>query len=305
MNGGKAAGRPAHDLSLAALGAFFFGLTIVFNRAVARDGLGAPVALGIRFAVAGLLLLAVLRALGRPLLPPSGERVRVACLGFGLYTVEATFFFMALERGTAAAVALLFYVYPAVVTVSEALLGWVKLRAVTVAALALAVGGGAVVAAGGGRVSISTTGVLCIAGSVATFSTYVITSDRLLVTTDSLTAAAWTALGASAGVLLTGVVRGTLTRPGAGALVSLTANGSATAAAFTLFFVVLGRLGPSRTAIVMALEAVTGIVLSALFLDESVRPVVAIGGAAVLAGAVVAATAAPASVEQIESAATP
>ncbi len=147
--------------------------------------------------------------------------------------------------------------------------------------------------------------MLCIAGSVATFATYVITSDRLLVTTDSLTAAAWTALGASAGVLLTGVVRGTLARPGAGALLSLTANGLATAAAFTLFFVVLGRLGPSRTAIVMALEAVTGIVLSALFLDESVRPVVAVGGAAVLAGAVLAATAVPPWVERLESAATP
>ena len=39
----------------------------------------------------------------------------------------------------------------------------------------------------------------------------------------------------------------------------------------------------------MALEAVIGIVLGAIFLDESVKPIVAIGGVAILAGAVLAA----------------
>ena len=54
-----------------------------------------------------------------------------------------------------------------------------------------------------------------------------------------------------------------------------------------------------------SIEAVTGIVLSAIFLGESVRPVVALGGAAVLAGAVIAAFSAPASVEALESASPP
>ena len=61
----------------------------------------------------------------------------------------------------------------------------------------------------------------------------------------------------------------------------------------------------TRTAIVMALEAVTGIVLAAVFLGESVRPVVALGGAAVLAGAVIAALSTPASAEALESASPP
>ncbi len=45
--------------------------------------------------------------------------------------------------------------------------------------------------------------------------------------------------------------------------------------------------------------------LAAVFLGESVRPVVALGGAAVLAGAVIAALAAPASIEALESASPP
>ncbi len=297
-------GRP-RDLALATLGALCFGMTIAFNRAAARDGLGAATTLSIRFAIAGLLLVALLRALGRPLLPPRGERLRVAVLGCGIYAIEATFFFKALERGTAAAVALLFYTYPVVVTVAEVALGRMRLRGVTIAALALAVGGGAVVAAGGGRVSISASGILFTFGSVTAFSAYVIASDRLLVRTGALTAAAWTTLGGGIGILLLGVVQATLVRPAAREVVSLTGNAVATAAAFTLFFVVLGRLGPSLTAIVMAMEVVAGVVLSSVFLDESVQPVVAVGGAAVMAGALLAASVSPRSVEQIESASTP
>ncbi|HEX5614897.1 MAG TPA: DMT family transporter [Acidimicrobiia bacterium] len=300
--GDRRAAPGVSDLAFAALGAFCFGLTVLFSRGVARDGLPPSTALGIRFGVAGALLLVVLAALRRPLLPPPGERLRAYGLGLCLYAVESTFFYAALQRGTAAAVTLIFYAYPAVVALAEVALGAVRLRPPLVVALVLSIGGGATVAAGGGRVVISATGVLLVCGSIVAFSCYVLASARALSRTDSLTAAAWTAIGASTGILLTGVVAGTHERPSAGALGAVTANGVATAAAFTLFFVVLGRLGPTRTAIVMALEAVTGVALAAVFLDESVRPLVALGGVAILSGAVVAAMMTPAHVEQLESA---
>ncbi len=281
------------DLALAAIAAFAFGCTILFNRAVARDGLAPSVALGIRFAVAGTLLIAVLAVMRRPRLPPPGERAIAIGLGFVLYAAESTFFYMGLEHGTAAAVALIFYAYPAVIAVVEALLGNARPTRRVALALVLAVGGAVTVAIGGGRVTITPFGVLCVCASIVLFSTYVLVSDRFLVRTDSLTAATWTALGASAGVLTIGLVRGELEPPGGEAFAALVANGFATAVAFTLFFVVLGRIGPTRTAIVMALEAVSGVVLAAIFLDESVRMLVAIGGVAVLAGAVLAALAAP------------
>ena len=131
--------------------------------------------------------------------------------------------------------------------------------------------GSAIVAVGGGDVAITAAGVLCVVGSILVFSTYVLVSDRVLVRTDSLTAATWTALGAAVGVTFGGLLRGSLEAPDASTLAALLANGVATAIAFTLFFVVLGRIGATRTAIVMAMEAVTGIVLSAIFLDESIR----------------------------------
>ena len=294
------------DLAPGAAAAFAFGCTILFNRYVARDGLPSSVALGVRFGVAGLLLLGVLAALRRPLLPPRGERVAALVVGFVIYSIESTLFYMGLQRGTAAAVALIFYAYPAVVAVAEVALGVTRWRARTALALGLAISGSAVVAVGGGHVVISAAGVACVCGSIATFATYVLVSDRVLVQTDALTVAVWTALGASVGTTAIGVAAGNLRAPStAGATAALFGNGVATAAAFTLFFVALGRMGATRTAIVMALEAVFGVVLTAVFLGESVKPVVALGGGVVLAGAVFAALAAPVSVEAQESATPP
>ena len=293
------------DLGLAALGAFCFGCTILFSRIVARDQLPSGVALGIRFGVAGLLLLGLLAALHRPLLPPPGERLAAFALGLCIYAVESTFFYMGLERGTAAAVALIFYAYPAVVALVETVTGAIRLRARTIVALALSVSGSAIVAIGGGKVAISAAGVLLVCGSVVMFSTYALLSDRVVPNTDSLTAAAWTAIGASIGVSSFGAVTGQLQMPSGHAFAALLANGLATAAAFTLFFMVLGRIGPTRTGICMALEAVTGIALTAIFLGETVRPAVAIGGVAVLAGAVMAALVAPAPVEAVERSSPP
>ena len=293
------------DLAFGAGAAFAFGCTILFSRYVARDGLPPSVALGVRFGTAGILLLIALACLRRPLLPPPGERLWAIGVGLFLYAIESTFFYMGLERGTAAAVALIFYAYPAVIAVAEVALGVTRWRARTALALGLAVSGSAIVAIGGGRVVISAAGVLCVCGAILTFSTYVLVSDRVLVRTNSLTAATWTALGASAGVLTAGALRGQLEMPSGHALAALLANGIATAAAFTLFFVTLGRLGATRTAIVMALEAVFGVILTAIFLDESVKFVVAIGGVAVLTGAILAALAAPQAIERREAGSVP
>lgn len=285
----------ARDLALALLAVFCFGITIVLLRWLATEGVTSATALSLRFTMAGAMLLAVLRALDRPLLPPPGERVRaILFLGVGLYTFESTSFYLALERGTAAAVALLFYLYPAVVTVVEVAIGAMRIRLVTVVSLVLALIGGIIVAVGGGRVSITVSGIGFVLASVAFFSTYVVAGHRVIPRTDALTAAAWTALGAAGGVTALGAGQGDLHVPSGRALVAIAGAAVATAIAFTLFFVVLDRLGPSRTAIVMALEAVFGAVLSAIFLDERLRPLVVVGGVAILAGAVLAAISQPA-----------
>lgn len=290
--------------ALAAGGGIGFGVTVLFSRIVARDGLGPVTGLAVRFSLAGALLVGVLVATRRPLLPPPGERLAAFGLGAVVYAAEATCFFLALERGTAAAVALLFYSYPALVALVEVLLGDLALRPSLVLAGALAIGGAGVVAVGGGDVSITVGGVAFVLGSIVLFSCYALASRRLVPRADPLTAAAWTALGAAATLVVVGGVAGELRAPG-DALGPLVGNGLATAAAFTLFFGAMARLGTSRTAIVMTLEAVSAVVLTAVFLGERVGRVEVAGGAAVLAGALLAGLVVPAPVVAEAEAAPP
>src|SRR5687768_2228994 len=164
-----------------------YGVTIICNRELATRGFGPAASLSVRFGLAGALLLAVLVATRRPLLPAPGERLRALALGLAGYAVESVLFYSALERGTAAAVALLFYSYPAMVAVLELALGRLRPDARIVTALALSVGGTVLIVATGSRVSITTSGVLFALTAAASFAVYLLASERATPRTDALT----------------------------------------------------------------------------------------------------------------------
>jgi drug/metabolite transporter (DMT)-like permease len=64
--------------------------------------------------------------------------------------------------------------------------------------------------------------------------------------------------------------------------------GVASAGAFVCLLAGLQRIGAVRTAIVSATEPLSAAFLAYVFLDESVSPGTALGGALILAGAIVA-----------------
>jgi drug/metabolite transporter (DMT)-like permease len=266
-----------------------FGITVVIGRHLATAGFGATTVLGVRFGIAGAVLVMILVARRQPVLPAPGERLRAVLLGVVGYAFESTLFFMGLERGTAAAVALLFYAYPAIVTVIEA----ASRRAVpprrSLAALALAGAGTAMVVGTGGSVTITTTGAFCALGSAVSFALYLIVSHATVHRTDSLTLSAWVALGASLSFLARGVVGSDLMQPGSQWPVMIL-NGAATAAAFTFMFAGLRRIGPSRTSVIMTLEALCAVVLAAVFLGEQMRALQLIGGAGILGATILIGT---------------
>jgi drug/metabolite transporter (DMT)-like permease len=267
-------------------GAAAYGVTIVIGRDLASQGFDSATVLGIRFGLAGVILIGVLVAARRPLLPVPGERLSALLLGVVGYAIESTFFYLGLVHGTAAAVALLFYFYPAIVAVFEIVLTRVRPPASTWFALALSATGTVLVAASGNRVEISSTGVAFTIASAVAFSAYLLTGERLMRRTDSMTTGAWVALGASISLLTRAqIIHGIHVR--SGHWPELLTYGAATAVAFTLMFAALRRIGSSRTAVVMTLEAVCAIVLSAIFLDERIGAVQAIGGVAILAAAVI------------------
>jgi len=273
-------------VGLAACGAVAYGIATVIGRALAGAGVDSASALGIRFAVAAVILAALLRLRGAPIRPGAGEWLPIVLLGAIGYTLESTLFYLSLGHGSAAACILLFYAYPAIVTVIEFIRRREQLTAATIAALVLSVVGTAVVVAIGRDVSISVAGVVLAFAAATAYALYLVAGRDIRRRTDAMSTACWVAVGAAGSSLLRGVVGGTLEVP-SGHLVQLVAYGAVTAAAFVLTFAALSRIGPSQTAVVMTLEAASTVVLAAIFLGEGISFAQALGGLAILAAAAV------------------
>jgi len=266
--------------------ALSYGVTVVIGRELAKAHLPPADALGLRFGIAGVALVLLLVLTRRPVAPEPGERLRVFLFGAAGYAVESACFYSGLARGTAAAVTLLFYSYPAVVTVADLVITRRRPASQVVLALALAAGGAGVIAAGSGDVNISGGGIAFALAAAASFALYLIAGDRLLHRTDSMRIAAGTAVGASASLLTFAAIAGEVHVP-VDRWWQLLIYGGATASAFAFMFAALRRLGSQRTSVLLTLEAVFAIVLAAIFLGEGLAAAQAIGGAAVLAAAII------------------
>ncbi|MEA2193303.1 MAG: hypothetical protein QOI73_3424, partial [Solirubrobacteraceae bacterium] len=211
------------------------------------------------------------------------DALRLLALGAIGYAGQSTLFYLSLQRGTAATSILLFYAYPALVCV----IGWAALGERrpcrrTCVALALAAGGTALVAASSGPVTISGLGVVFAFGSALVFALYVLAGQRLSAGVDAMSSAALVAAGAATTSVAQGALTHGLDAPG-GRWALLIAYGLFTAAAFTLMFAALARLGARHTSVVMTLEAVVAIALATLALGEPLGARQALGGAGVLA----------------------
>jgi len=273
-----------------------YAVTVVIGRSLADGGVTGETALGIRFMMATVLLLALQAGRRAPLAPVRGERLTTFLLGAIGYSLEATCFYLALGRGSAAAVGLLFYSYPAIVTVLELAIGGIRASRRLVGAIVLSVGGVALVVGAGGRITVSATGAVFALLASLSFSLYFLTSHRLVRRTEPVVNAAWVSLGAGLSLLARGVVLGRLHQP-AGHWPAMFGYALANAFAFGLMFVGLRRLGPTRTSVLLTVEVVGTVLLAALFLDETLRAAQLVGGAAIAVGAVLVAMAEPGTAE--------
>ena len=175
---------------LAAVGALSYGVTVIVGEDLADAGVGSATALGVRFLIGGTML-AVILVVRRVSLIGSRRHVLVG-LGLGvLYAIEATLFFAALERGTAAAAALVFYVYPAVVTMIELARGNEHPRRSIFIALGLSLGGTAVVVAAGGDVAVTPVGVAFALSAATVFSLYLLIGREVSRGVDPMLVACW------------------------------------------------------------------------------------------------------------------
>jgi len=268
--------------------ALSYGVVVVVQRSLAKDHLPVATVVGGRYAVAAVLLVAAMVVLGRSPVPAPGERFRAGLLGVFGYVVHSSLFYLALGHGSAAAVAMVFYLYPAVIVVIE-LVGRLRPVGRRVLAAPLFSGAGvAFVVATGERVTMTATGaLLAVAASIAV-SIYLLSSSHLIRRSHPMATGAWVAAGvafsmATGGTLLSGF------RLPAEDVPALLLAGLATAGATGFVYAALLRLGAGPTAVFMALQSLVALVLAAVTLHEPITGSQVVGGAALVTGAALAA----------------
>jgi drug/metabolite transporter (DMT)-like permease len=273
---------------LTAVAAILFGAIVTIGRSATVRDVPVSSLLAVRFGTAAAILALILVARRQSLRPAPGEGRRLALLGAVGYAVESALFFLALGRGTAATVTLLFYTYPVWVAVLTAALGMGVPGALVGGSLLAAVAGSGVVVASSGGLDITAPGIVFALASAVTIAFFLIGVGTLIIRTPSLASSMWIALSASAAHATFALVSGTGRLLHAEEVIPALSMGVLTSGAFFLLFLGVRRLGAVRASIISSLEPVAAAGLALAFLAESVRLGVLAGGALILGGAVAA-----------------
>jgi drug/metabolite transporter (DMT)-like permease len=271
---------PRSDLigiGLAIAAATAFGTLAIFAKKGYEAGAGAFPLLAGRFAVTAVLLLAFLLVTRAPITIGRQKIVRLLLLGAFGYGVEASLFFLALERAPASVVGLVFYSYPMWTTLIAIAAGLERFDKRLLIALLLGTAG---IASIFSFTSTPLAGPLFALGAAVMVALFYIGAQILTEETPPGAAALWTAAGAALGVGVVVALQGEgLPRD---AVIPALGLGLATAFAFVATYAAVKRIGSSKTAVANMTELVTTIVLAAIFLSEEITLRVLLGAVLVL-----------------------
>ena len=264
-----------------------FGSMPIFARFAYSSGVDTVTLLFLRFTMATAMMAAVM-AVRRSAIPRGRVLAGLVAMGAVGYVGQAMCYFTALTLASAGMVALLLYLYPAMVAALSAAVLKERLPARTLAALALALGGAALtVGFGGGGGSLA--GAAFAVGAAAIYSVYIIAGTGLMRVVSPLPASA--VIMASAGVVY-GVlvaVRGPRLPASFGGFLAIAGVAVVTVVATVTFFAGLERIGPTNASLLSTFEPVVSVVLAALVLGERLGPLALGGGGLILAAAMLVA----------------
>jgi drug/metabolite transporter (DMT)-like permease len=276
-------------VALTALSAAFFGSLAIYGKFADRMGIPLSELLAVRFGVAAVVLW-ILALVRRQRLWWGRRSAGLAIMGL-LYVAQAATYFTSLKTVPAAVTSILLYLYPVVVMLLAAAFLGERLGRVRLLALLLAVAGVfAVVDPLNAHGPIDRAGVLLGLATAAIYATYILAGRVLLRDVPAVVATAGIATTAGLAFAVAGAAGGQLRRlDGAGYALAGSMAIVATAIPATLFLAGLARVGATRAAIISTLEPATTVVLAALLLGEGLGPVRLLGGAVILAAAVIVA----------------
>jgi drug/metabolite transporter (DMT)-like permease len=278
----------ALGFALAIAGAICFGTLAIFGKLGYRAGAKSLPLLATRFVIATLILLAIQLATGRGLAIGRRALVKLLLLGGLGYGLEATLYFLALDRAPAGVVTVIFYSYPMWTTIFGLALGLEKWH--TRVGIALVLSSVGVVYMFGIR-EVEIDGPLLALGAAVAVAVYFILSDLVLRDAEPYEVATWTTVGAA--IATTGVAVFAGGGLPSDALPYAAALGLASAVSFLFLYAAIIRIGPARAAIANMMEVVTTVVLAAIVLGESITTRKALGALLVISALPVLATALP------------
>jgi drug/metabolite transporter (DMT)-like permease len=274
-------GRRTAGMLLVALSAACFGAMPIFARFAYADGVSPVTLLALRFTVASAAMLLLLRVRRRP--PPRGARlVGLVLMGAVGYVGQSLCYFTALLHASAGMVALLLYLYPALVALLAAACLGERLAPPRLAALALALVGTVLIVRAGG--SAEPAGILLGIGAAVIYSVYIIAGTRLVPAGGAIEASTVVIASAAVVYLAAAGASGLRLPATAGGYVAVAAIAIvSTVVAIVAFFAGLDRIGPTAASTLSTLEPVVTVSLAATVLAEKLAAAQVAGGALVLA----------------------
>lgn len=266
-----------------------YAAVAILAKVAFEEGSNAPTSLFWRFGLASVVFWVVLAARRQVARIPRQRVVGFAVMGL-LFSAGSVASFMAVERIPASLAALVFYIYPAIVTLGSAVFFGSRFSWPQLLVLAGATAGCALtVDLRGG--DIDALGLVLALITPFFYSGYVLLGSRLLRTVPPLTASAWIITFASVLMIVlgfSGVFGDSFTTDitPRGWLAILALAFFSTVVAIWTFLAGMARLDAFRASIISTIEPVTSVVLAALVLSERLSFQQAIGGVIIVSSTV-------------------
>ncbi|HOX24516.1 MAG TPA: DMT family transporter [Candidatus Krumholzibacteria bacterium] len=268
-------------LALVIVSAASFGAMPIFALFAYRDGVDAVTMLSLRFAIATVVMSGLMAA--RHLAWPRGRALLgLAALGALGYVGQSFCYFSALRHAPAGLVALLLYLYPALVAVLAAIVLGESITRRRAVALVLAFGG-AVLTVGVARGGTAA-GVAYGVAAAVIYAVYIIAGTRLLRAAPAIPASTVVIAAAAVVYGVAVAARGPqwpASAAGWGWIAAVAVIG--TVVAIVTFFAGVERIGPTRASTISTCEPVVSVVLAAAVLGERLSPASLAGGVLILA----------------------
>jgi drug/metabolite transporter (DMT)-like permease len=266
------------------LSAAGFGAMAIFAKLAYQDGVSLSTMLFLRFTIAGLLLAAWGLMQGQAW-PRGRDLLWLLAMGGVGYVAQAYCYFAALQHASAGVVALLLYLYPALVTVLSALLYRRRIGAGRGWAVAVALAGTALTV--GNDLSGAPLGIVLGIGGALLYSIYILAGEDVMRRVPPLPAATVVMLAAAAvygGIAFQADLALPATASGWLAVTAI--------AVFSTLLAILGflkgmeKLGATDASTLSTLEPLITLGLAALVLGEVIGGAQLAGGALILAAVV-------------------